>query len=82
MISDEELGRKLGPLTDRLEAVAERFMDARDEFQNLLDSGDADRRARQLARDRLLDRAIDVEAAASDLQQLLRQGRDSSAQSA
>jgi hypothetical protein len=38
-----------------------------------------DRRARQLAKDRLLDRAIDVEAAATEIEQLMRLARDGAA---
>ncbi|MEX2238314.1 MAG: hypothetical protein WEB00_12350 [Dehalococcoidia bacterium] len=76
MIGDEELVEKLNTLTDNVEAVVERFMDARDDLAALVDAGNPDRRARQLARDRLLDRAIDIESAATDLEQLLRLARD------
>lgn len=75
MISDEDLAEKLDTATDKLERVVERFMDARDDFSALIEAGNPDRRARQLARDRLLDRAIDVEAAATEIEQLMRQAR-------
>jgi hypothetical protein len=76
MINDEDLADRLEPATTKLETVVERFIDARDEFANLIEAGDNDRRARQLAKDRLLDRAIDVEAAATEIEQLMRQARD------
>ena len=78
MISDEDLADRLDPATSKLESVVERFIDARDEFDALVENGDTDRRARQLAKDRLLDRAIDVEAAATEIEQLMRQARDAS----
>ena len=78
MISDEDLAERLDPATSKLETVVERFIDARDEFDALIENGDTDRRARQLAKDRLLDRAIDVEAAATEIEQLMRQARDAS----
>lgn len=78
MISDEDLSERLDPATSKLESVVERFIDARDEFDALIENGDTDRRARQLAKDRLLDRAIDVEAAATEIEQLMRQARDTS----
>lgn len=78
MISDEDLSERLDPATTKLESVVERFIDARDEFDALIENGDTDRRARQLAKDRLLDRAIDVEAAATEIEQLMRQARDAS----
>ncbi|HET9201342.1 MAG TPA: hypothetical protein VFO84_10285 [Dehalococcoidia bacterium] len=78
MISDEDLSERLDPATSKLESVVERFIDARDEFDALIENGDTDRRARQLAKDRLLDRAIDVEAAATEIEQLMRQARDAS----
>ena len=78
MISDEDLAERLDPATSKLESVVERFIDARDEFDTLIENGDTDRRARQLAKDRLLDRAIDVEAAATEIEQLMRQARDAS----
>ena len=79
MISDEDLAERLDPATSKLESVVERFIDARDEFAGLIDAGDTDRRARQLAKDRLLDRAIDVEAAATEIEQLMRLARDGAA---
>jgi hypothetical protein len=78
LISDEVLADRLDPATTKLESVVERFIDARDEFDALVENGDTDRRARQLAKDRLLDRAIDVEAAATEIEQLMRQARDAS----
>jgi uncharacterized iron-regulated protein len=78
LISDEDLAERLDPATSKLESVVERFIDARDEFDTLIENGDTDRRARQLAKDRLLDRAIDVEAAATEIEQLMRQARDAS----
>lgn len=78
MIGDQELVEKLDAATDKLESVVERFMDARDEFNALIEAGNPDRRARQLAKDRLLDRAIDAEAAATEIEQLMRQARENS----
>jgi hypothetical protein len=75
-MNDEDLAERLEPATTKLESVVERFIDARDEFSALVDAGDNDRRQRQLAKDRLLDRAIDVEAAATEIEQLMRQARD------
>ncbi|HEX5938826.1 MAG TPA: hypothetical protein VFZ12_00525 [Dehalococcoidia bacterium] len=75
-MNDEDLAERLDPATIKLESVVERFIDARDEFAALVETGDNDRRSRQLAKDRLLDRAIDVEAAATEIEQLMRQARD------
>jgi hypothetical protein len=74
-LDDADLVDQLATLGERLEQVVERFMDARDEFAALIEAGSQDRRARQLARDRLLDRAIDIEAAATEVEQLMRQAR-------
>jgi hypothetical protein len=75
-VDDSDLAERLAGLGERLEQVLERFMDARDELTALIESDSQDRRARQLARDRLLDRAIDIEAAATEIEQLLRRSRD------
>ncbi|MPZ22634.1 MAG: hypothetical protein GEU28_03640 [Dehalococcoidia bacterium] len=76
-MDEHTLLAKLEASAEKLEGVVERFLDARDAFSALVEEGNPDRRQRKLARDRLLDRAIDIESAATEIEQLMRQDRDS-----
>lgn len=66
---------RLDKLTESLEAVVERYLEARDELTALIRDGAPAARAVELARNRLMDRAIDVAAAADAVQELLRATR-------
>lgn len=66
---------RLDELTAKLESVVERYLEARDELTALIRDGAPDARAVETARNRLMDRTIDIAAATSAVEDLMRTTR-------